>query len=65
MRQRHHRHVPACNPKLVIGDSPPLLWMVQAQIIDLINDLRKKLGMSMIMITHDLSSSSKPATESA
>jgi peptide/nickel transport system ATP-binding protein len=29
--------------------------MVQAQIIDLINNLRKKLKMSMIMITHDLS----------
>jgi oligopeptide/dipeptide ABC transporter ATP-binding protein len=47
----------ACNPKLVIGDEPTtaLDVMVQAQIIDLINDLRKKLGMSMIMITHDLS----------
>jgi oligopeptide/dipeptide ABC transporter ATP-binding protein len=29
--------------------------MVQAQIIDLINSLRKKLNMSMIIITHDLS----------
>lgn len=47
----------ACNPKLVIGDEPTtaLDVMVQAQIIDLINDLRKKLQMSMIMITHDLS----------
>lgn len=47
----------ACNPKLIIGDEPTtaLDVMVQAQIIDLINDLRKKLHMSMIMITHDLS----------
>lgn len=47
----------ACNPKLIIGDEPTtaLDVMVQAQIIDLINDLRKKLQMSMIMITHDLS----------
>lgn len=47
----------ACNPKLVIGDEPTtaLDVMVQAQIIDLINQLRKKLGMSLLMITHDLS----------
>ncbi len=47
----------ACGPKLVIGDEPTtaLDVMVQAQIIDLINGLRKKLGMSLIMITHDLS----------
>lgn len=47
----------ACNPNLIIGDEPTtaLDVMVQAQIIDLINDLRKKLNMSMIIITHDLS----------
>jgi len=47
----------ACNPKLVIGDEPTtaLDVMVQAQIIDLINNLRSKLNMSMLMITHDLS----------
>jgi len=47
----------ACNPGLIIGDEPTtaLDLMVQAQIIDLINDLRKKLGTSMIIITHDLS----------
>lgn len=47
----------ACNPRLVIGDEPTtaLDVMVQAQIIDLINSLKKKLGMSIIMITHDLS----------
>lgn len=47
----------ACNPNLIIGDEPTtaLDVMVQAQIIDLINDLRRKLNMSMIIITHDLS----------
>jgi peptide/nickel transport system ATP-binding protein len=47
----------ACNPSLIIGDEPTtaLDVMVQAQIIDLINDLRQKLNMSMIIITHDLS----------
>ncbi len=47
----------ACNPSLIIGDEPTtaLDVMVQAQIIDLINDLRHKLSMSMIIITHDLS----------
>lgn len=47
----------ACDPKVLIADEPTtaLDVMVQAQIIDLINELRKKLSMSMIIITHDLS----------
>ncbi len=47
----------ACDPKVLIADEPTtaLDVMVQAQIIDLINSLRKKLNMSMIIITHDLS----------
>ncbi|HHX02713.1 MAG TPA: ABC transporter ATP-binding protein [Tissierellia bacterium] len=47
----------SCDPKLIIGDEPTtaLDVMVQAQIIDLINDLRTKLHMSLLMITHDLS----------
>lgn len=47
----------ACNPRLIIGDEPTtaLDVMVQAQIIDFINSLKRRLGMSMIMITHDLS----------
>ncbi len=47
----------ANNPSLIIADEPTtaLDVMVQAQIIDLINSLRKKLNMSLIMITHDLS----------
>jgi len=47
----------ACNPDLVIADEPvtALDVIVQAQILELIRALREKLGLSMIMITHDLS----------
>jgi oligopeptide/dipeptide ABC transporter ATP-binding protein len=47
----------ACDPAIVIGDEPTtaLDVMVQAQILDLLDDLRKKLGLSLILITHDLS----------
>src|SRR6187431_2593594 len=47
----------ACNPAIVIGDEPTtaLDVMVQAQILQLLEDLRHKLGLSLILITHDLS----------
>jgi len=47
----------ACNPELIIADEPvtALDVIVQAQILELIRNLREKLGLSMIMITHDLS----------
>lgn len=47
----------ACNPKLIIGDEPTtaLDVMIQAQILDLLENLRKELNMGMILITHDLS----------
>lgn len=47
----------SCRPKIIIGDEPTtaLDVMVQAQIFDLIGELRKELDMSMILITHDLS----------
>lgn len=47
----------ACNPKLVIGDEPTtaLDVMVQAQILNLLEKLRKELNMGLILITHDLS----------
>jgi len=47
----------ACDPAIVIGDEPTtaLDVMVQAQILELVEDLRHKLGLSLILITHDLS----------
>ena len=46
----------ACNPQILICDEPTtaLDVTIQAQILELMKDLRKKLGMSIIMITHDL-----------
>ena len=47
----------ACDPAIVIGDEPTtaLDVMVQAQILDLLERLRRQLGLSLILITHDLS----------
>jgi peptide/nickel transport system ATP-binding protein len=47
----------ACEPKIVIGDEPTtaLDVMVQAQIFELLESLKKEMGLSMILITHDLS----------
>jgi oligopeptide/dipeptide ABC transporter ATP-binding protein len=46
----------ACEPKLIIADEPTtaLDVTIQAQILDLLIELRDRLGMSMILITHDL-----------
>lgn len=46
----------ACNPQLLLADEPTtaLDVTIQAQVLDMITDLRKKLGTSMILITHDL-----------
>ncbi len=45
-----------CKPNLLIADEPTtaLDVTIQAQILDLISKLREKLGMSVILITHDL-----------
>lgn len=46
----------SCNPSLLIADEPTTFLdvTVQAQILNLIRDLTKKLRISLIMITHDL-----------
>ena len=46
----------ACSPEILIADEPTtaLDVTIQAQVLDMIRDLKKKYDMSMIMITHDL-----------
>ena len=47
----------ACNPKLLVADEPTtaLDVTIQAQVLDLMNDLKKKIDTSILFITHDLS----------
>ena len=46
----------SCDPKVLIADEPTtaLDVTIQAQIIDLMKDIQKKLGTTIILITHDL-----------
>lgn len=46
----------ACNPDLLLADEPTtaLDVTIQAQVLDLIGDLRKKYNTAMLLITHDL-----------
>ena len=46
----------ACQPTLLFADEPTtnLDVTIQAQVLNLLNDLKKKFGMSLVMITHDM-----------
>jgi peptide/nickel transport system ATP-binding protein len=46
----------ACNPKLLIADEPTtaLDVTIQAQILELLNELKAKLNMAIMLITHDM-----------
>jgi peptide/nickel transport system ATP-binding protein len=46
----------ACKPKLIIADEPTtaLDVTIQAQILDLLGELQRRLGMAILIITHDL-----------
>jgi oligopeptide/dipeptide ABC transporter ATP-binding protein len=46
----------ACNPRLLFADEPTtaLDVTVQAQVLELLGDLREKLNMAMVIVTHDL-----------
>ncbi|RKQ35718.1 ABC transporter ATP-binding protein [Oceanobacillus halophilus] len=46
----------ACNPKLLLADEPTtaLDVTIQAQVLDILTDLKNEFGMTMVIITHDL-----------
>jgi peptide/nickel transport system ATP-binding protein len=46
----------SCNPKLLIADEPTtaLDVTIQAQILELLNELKAKIGMAVMLITHDM-----------
>ena len=46
----------ACNPKLLIADEPTtaLDVTIQAQILDLMKELKRRVGAAIVLITHDL-----------
>ena len=57
----------ACNPKLLIADEPTtaLDVTIQAQILDLMRDLKTRIGSAILLITHDLGVVAEMADEVA
>ncbi len=57
----------SCNPSLLIADEPTtaLDVTIQAQILELMSELQEKLGMSLLLITHDLGVVAEQADEVA
>ena len=57
----------ACGPRLLIADEPTtaLDVTIQAQILDLLADLRERLGMALLLVTHDLGVVAQRADEVA
>ena len=57
----------SCNPSLLIADEPTtaLDVTIQAQILELMRELKDKLGMSLLLITHDLGVVAEQADEVA
>jgi len=57
----------ACEPNILIADEPTtaLDVTIQAQILDLLNDLQRETGMAIILITHDLGVVARMADEVA
>ena len=57
----------SCNPTLLVADEPTtaLDVTIQAQILELIEELQKKLGMAVLLITHDLGVVAERADEVA
>jgi len=57
----------SCNPALLIADEPTtaLDVTIQAQILELMKELQEKLGMALLLITHDLGVVSEQANEVA